>query len=104
MVGATMIESDERNRPTVRSMLELLSAAYALHPAFGEAEIIEIGVDARPAFPDNLPRIRRDGRTIRINGMYRHGYLAAPAVARRAADYVLEGRVPDDIGARGDYE
>jgi len=104
MVGATMIESDERNRPTVRSMLELLSAAYALHPAFGEAEMIEIGVDARPAFPDNLPRIRRDGRTIRINGMYRHGYLAAPAVARRAADYVLEGRVPDDIGTRGDYE
>jgi hypothetical protein len=36
--------------------------------------------------------------------MYRHGYLAAPAVARRAADYVLEGRVPNDVGTRGDYE
>lgn len=104
MVGATMIESEERDRPTVRSMLELLSAAYALHPAFGEAEVVEIGVDARPAFPDNLPRIRKDGRTLRVNGMYRHGYLAAPAVARRAADYLLEGRVPEDIGTRGDYE
>lgn len=103
MVGATMIESEERDRPTARSMLELLSAAYALHPAFGEAEIVEIGVDARPAFPDNLPRIRRDGRTLRVNGMYRHGYLAAPAVARRAADFVLEGKVPNDIGAQGDY-
>ena len=59
MLGATVIETAERGRVTARSLLELLSAAYALHPAFGEAEVLEIGVDARPAFPDNLPRIRR---------------------------------------------
>ena len=59
MIGATMIESDDRGRVTARSLVELLNAAYALHPAFAEAEIIEIGCDARPAFPDNLPRIRR---------------------------------------------
>ena len=61
MVGATMIESDDRGRVTARSLVELLNAAYALHPAFAEAEIIELGCDARPAFPDNLPRIRRHG-------------------------------------------
>ena len=38
MLGATQIESGERNRATVRSVMELLNAAYALHPAFGEAE------------------------------------------------------------------
>lgn len=64
MLGATMIESEDRRRITVRSMLELLSAAYAINPAFGEAEVLEIGVDLRPAFRDNLPRIRRRGRTI----------------------------------------
>ena len=37
MIGATMIESDDAGAVTVRSALELLSAAYALHPAFGEA-------------------------------------------------------------------
>ena len=63
MVGATMIESDERGRVTARSLVELLNAAYALHPAFAEAEIVEIGCDARPAFPDNLPRIRRQRPT-----------------------------------------
>ncbi|WP_119461117.1 glycine oxidase ThiO [Rhodospirillaceae bacterium SYSU D60014] len=89
MVGATMIESDERRRITARSMLELLGAAYALHPAFGEAEIVEIGCDARPAFPDNLPRIRRRGRTVYVNGLFRHGFLLAPALARMAADTVL---------------
>ena len=62
----------------MRSVLELLSAAYALHPAFGEAELIEIGADARPAFPDNLPRIRRRGSTIHVNGLFRHGFSWPP--------------------------
>ena len=91
MVGATMIESDERCRITARSLVELLNAAYALHPAFAEAEIVELGCDARPAFPDNLPRIRRAGGTLRVNGLYRHGFLLAPALARRVAGMVLDG-------------
>ena len=96
MVGATSIENDERGRVTGRSMLELLSATYALHPAFGEAEIVEIGADVRPAFPDNLPRIRQRGKTIYVNGFYRHGFLAAPALARRAAELAFDGtRFPE---------
>jgi glycine oxidase len=92
MIGATMIESDDATRITARSMLELLSAAYALHPAFGEAEIVEIGTHVRPAFPDNLPRIRFvDGR-LYLNGLYRHGFLLAPALARKAAEVVQHGR------------
>lgn len=89
MLGATMIESEDRSRITARSMLELLSAAYALNPAFGEAEVLEIGVDLRPAFADNLPRIRRIGQTIFANGLYRHGYLLAPALAQGVADLAL---------------
>jgi glycine oxidase len=92
MVGATMIESDQPTRISARSMLELLSAAYALHPAFGEAEIVEIGTGVRPAFPDNLPRIRWCGDTLYVNGLYRHGFLLAPALARRVAGILLEER------------
>jgi glycine oxidase len=92
MVGATMIESDQATRISARSMLELLSAAYALHPAFGEAEIVEIGTGVRPAFPDNLPRIRWVGDTLYVNGLYRHGFLLAPALARRVAGILLEER------------
>ena len=89
MLGATTIENDERKRITARSVVELLSAVYALHPAFGEAEVVEIGTDARPAFPDNLPRLVRDGRRLHVNGLYRHGFLLAPAMAARAADVVF---------------
>ena len=95
MLGATQIESGNRHAASVRSVLELLSAAYALHPAFGEAEILEIGVDARPAFPDNLPRIRRRGDWLYVNGLFRHGFLLAPAMARMTADYLLSGQIPE---------
>ncbi|WP_417767754.1 glycine oxidase ThiO [Stappia sp.] len=90
MVGATMIESGERWRITARSMMELLGAAYTLNPAFAEAEILETGVDARPAFPDNLPRLLHEGRILRANGTYRHGYLLAPALALQVAGLLLE--------------
>lgn len=85
MLGATMLESGDRERITVRSMLELLGAAYALHPGFAEAEVLEIGVDARPAFEDNLPKtVWRDGR-LYANGLYRHGFLLSPALGAEAA-------------------
>ena len=73
--------------PSVRSALELLSAAYAVHPGFAEARIIEIAAQCRPTLPDNLPAIRQTApRTLEINGLYRHGYMIAPAML----DVVLE--------------
>lgn len=91
MLGATMIESAERGRASVRSVLELLSAVYALHPAFAEAEIVEIGTDARPAFPDNLPRLRMVDGVLHLNGLYRHGYLMAPVLAQMATRFLMDG-------------
>lgn len=91
LIGATMIETDDTGPVTVRSALELLSAAYALHPAFGEARILEMSAQARPAFPDNLPQFRRQGERLYVNGLYRHGFLLAPALAARAADLLLQG-------------
>ncbi len=88
MLGATMIENNERNRISTRSMLELLSSVYALHPGFGEAEILETGVDVRPAFPDNLPAVQRRGNIYYLNGLYRHGFLLGPAMAMRIADEI----------------
>ncbi len=92
MIGATMIESDAAGPITARSMMELLNAAFSLHPAFGEAEIVETGTGIRPAYPDNLPRVIAQGGTITVNGFYRHGFLLAPAMAAQAADMVFERR------------
>ncbi len=97
MVGATQIESDETGPVTVRSALDLLSTAYALHPAFGEAEIVGFGAGARPAFPDNLPRIIVKGDHIHVNGLYRHGFLLAPALAELTARYIEDGDTHPEV-------
>lgn len=96
MIGATTIETDD-DGVSVRSALELLSAAYAVHPAFAEARIVEIGAGLRPAFPDNLPRIRIDGDRISVNGLYRHGFLLAPALAELTARYLMRGAIDNEV-------
>jgi len=81
VIGATEIESDDTSPASVRSSLELLSAAYSIHKGFGEARILEISAQIRPTLPDNLPAIRLRGhRHMQINGLYRHGFLIAPAM------------------------
>lgn len=98
LVGATVIESEDTGAITVRSALELLGTAYALHPAFGEAEIIETGAGIRPAFPDNLPHaeVRDGGKRIFVNGAYRHGFLLAPVLAEAVAGW-LANQTPHEL-------
>ena len=84
VVGATQIESDATGAVTVRSALELLSAAFALHPGFAEAEVEELSTGLRAAYPDNLPRVVWRNGALCVNGLYRHGFLVAPAVLAQA--------------------
>ncbi len=93
MIGATMIETEDWANVRVRSALELLSTAYALHPAFGEAEIEYFGADCRPSFPDNMPRITVSGDHIYVNGLHRNGFLLAPILAKQVAQYIQDGEV-----------
>lgn len=81
VIGATMVESARPGGITTRATVELLSAAYTVHPGFAEAELIETRAGHRPAFPDNIPTIRQEGRRLHLNGFYRHGFLLAPALA-----------------------
>ena len=96
MVGATMVESDDLRGITLRGTVELLNAAYALHPAFAEAELVETGVGLRPSFADNLPRVRRNGSLVSINGLHRHGFLLSPAMAQEAVAAV-EAALADSV-------
>jgi glycine oxidase len=91
MIGATVIEREDFGAVTVRSALDLLGAAYTVHPGFGEAEILELSAGVRPAFPDNVPKIVVKGRRLMVNGAFRHGYLMSPTLARIAADFVENG-------------
>ncbi|MDP4033689.1 MAG: glycine oxidase ThiO [Pseudorhodobacter sp.] len=92
MVGATMVETDDPGPITLRSAVELMSAAFALHPGFAEAAIVETGSGLRPAWPDNVPRISGAGGLLHLNGLYRHGFLTAPALAGQLADMLTQSR------------
>lgn len=95
LIGATIIESADNNKVSIRSGMELLSALYSLHPSFADAQILEIRAGIRPSFPDNLPHITRSENIIRANGLYRHGYLFSPVMAQcicalaRGEDYAF---------------
>lgn len=95
MIGATLIEGAD-NAVTVKSALELLSAAFSLHPSFAESQILDIRAGIRPAYPDNLPRITVEDNVIRCNGLFRHGFLLAPVMAACVADLV-DGRANNFI-------
>ncbi len=87
VIGATEIESDDMSPASVRSTLDLLSAAYTVHSGFAEARIVEIASQCRPTLPDNLPAVRRlSERVLEVNGLYRHGFMISPALL----DVVLE--------------
>jgi glycine oxidase len=97
MIGATVIESEEVGAITVRSALDLLSAAYAVDPAFAEAEIVRQGAGARPAFRDNRPRIIPKKGYIYVNGLYRHGFLLAPVLAELVASFIDSGATDPEV-------
>ena len=81
VIGATEIESEDLSPASLRSTMELLSAAYTVHSGFAEARILEALTQCRPTLKNNLPAIRiSENRLIEINGLYRHGFMIAPAI------------------------
>ncbi len=88
-VGATEIESEDLSPVSVRSLMELASATAVVDPAFLEARVVRCDVQLRPALPDNLPRLDTGDGLSRINGLFRHGYLLAPALVEDALSQAL---------------
>ena len=88
VIGATQIESNDRGPITVRSCLEMLSAAYSIHSGFAEARVLDMKTNCRPALRDNLPLIQCDNGMITVNGLFRHGYLLSPVLAEEVLKWL----------------
>jgi len=86
VVGASEIESEDRSPVSLRSAVELMAAAHSVLPELAEARIVHMESNLRPALPDNEPRIVHEPGLLRINGLFRHGWLLAPALAQDALD------------------
>ena len=88
VVGASEIESEDRSPVSLRSAVELMAAAHSVLPALAEARILHLETNLRPALPDHRPRIDHEPGLLRINGLFRHGWLLAPALAEKALRHV----------------
>jgi glycine oxidase len=95
LIGATSLENEDFRPITVQSVLELLSATFTVHPGFAEASILETAVNCRPALPDHLPKIQVQPGLIRVNGLYRHGFLISPKLADLICNFMNTGRFSD---------
>ena len=96
VVGATEIESDDHSEMSVRSAMELLSAVYTVHSGFAEARILEMATQCRPTLKNNLPEVRIESGTgptkrLSINGLYRHGFMIAPAILDSVIELLISG-------------
>lgn len=101
VVGASEIESEDRSPVSVRTTLGLLSAAHSVIPELAEARIVHSESNLRPALPDNLPMIDTRTGLTRLNGLFRHGWLIAPAIVEDALSQVpgLEAGSPEQVAA-----
>ena len=94
LIGASEIESEDRSLVSLKSAVELMAAAHSVVPALAEARILRLDANLRPALPDNDPRTEWDGACLRINGLFRHGWLLAPALvdaALRGSEFAPSG-------------
>ncbi len=99
IVGASEIESEDRGEVSLRSAVELMSAAHSVMPALAEARILRMDSNLRPAMADHAPHVECADGLMRINGLYRHGWLLAPALveAALAASLRAHGRCALDL-------
>lgn len=44
-----------------------------------------------------MPRIAIQNRRISVNGLYRHGFLLAPALAELTLDYLRQGSIDREV-------
>lgn len=91
IIGASEIESEDNSPISVKTLLELLSATYYIHPNFAEARLIKTMTHCRPTLTNHLPKIKWMDGLIAINGLYRHGFLIAPAIANDVMRFLARG-------------
>lgn len=87
IVGASEIESEDYSPVSLRSAVELMAAGHSVMPELAEARIVKMESNCRPATPDNNPIAQWDGKRLTINGLFRHGWLLAPALVEQALNH-----------------
>jgi glycine oxidase len=96
LIGATVEDAGFDTATHAADLARLRALAAEMLPALRDekgAPMIEAWAGLRPAAPDMLPVIGRDGDVLWAAGHFRNGILLAPATAQIVAD-LIEGKEP----------
>ncbi len=80
VVGSTEIESQDLSPISLQSALDMLTVAQYVFPELSEARILSTDVNLRPASFNNKPFFQIKENLVHVNGLFRHGWLIAPAL------------------------
>lgn len=98
IVGASQVESEDRSPVSLKTAVELMTAAHSVLPQLSEARIVRLDRNLRPALPDHEPHTEVREGLVRINGLFRHGWLLAPALVDTALTAAELAQAPEAQG------
>jgi len=99
LVGATIEEKGFDSHVTAGAIFEMLAQARRILPAIDNLPLIETWAGLRPASDDEAPILgttRVDGLIV-ATGHFRHGILLAPITGQAISQFILTGKVMDEI-------
>lgn len=96
VIGATMIENEWSEHPTLGGVAQLITRAKAMLPSVTDMKIDSFWAGLRPQTFDQRPFIGRhpeEDNILFATGHYRNGILLAPATGKMIRDLLLEKEV-----------
>jgi glycine oxidase len=92
IIGASEIEAEDYSPISMQTLLELLTACFSVTSDFKQARVLKSLTQCRPTLPNHLPEIKVEDGLIAVNGLYRHGFLIAPALALEVMHLINHGK------------
>lgn len=96
VVGATMVENDWSEKPTIGGIESVIAKAKTMLPAITDMKIRSFWAGLRPDTFDRKPFIGQhpeDESILFATGHYRNGILLAPATGQMIRDFILKKEI-----------
>ncbi|MCM3571108.1 glycine oxidase ThiO [Neobacillus mesonae] len=100
VIGATMVENNWSEKPTIGGLAQMIAKAKSLLPAIERMKVASIWAGLRPQTFDGRPFIGHhpeDDQILFAAGHFRNGILLAPATGQMIKDFILQRKVDEGL-------
>lgn len=99
VIGATMVENDWSEKPTIGGMEQMIAKAKTMLPAIEGMKVASFWAGLRPQTFDGRPFIGfhpEDDGILFAAGHFRNGILLAPATGQMIRDFILQREINEN--------